>query len=158
ALNGGGLALDMGQDGIDLGHLMADFCFQDSNAVVSIFQAQAFVKLEMLLDVQISLEILNADIVHVEVLTSGDGRYAVKNILAMLRTGNRVDHDVCVRKHVVNGRGDGVGNLFGALKGYIAVEPNGEISKVAVSSSTDADAIYFEQTIHAGESGDNFLS
>src|SRR5690348_16972832 len=148
AFNGGRFTFDMGQYGVDLGHFVTDFCFQDCDPVMRVFQAEPFVKFEMLLDVQISPEILHADVVHVEVVPSRDCPYTVKNILAMLGTGNGMDHDVSVWKHIVNCGSHRVHDLFGALKGDVTVKTDGKVGEVAVPCASNAHAIDFEQTVH----------
>ena len=54
-LDGGGLALDVGEDGGDLRDVAANLRLQHGHAVVGLLQAQVLVEFEMLLDVQLAL-------------------------------------------------------------------------------------------------------
>ena len=47
--------------------------FQPGDAVVRFLQAEALVELDVLLDVQPAVEVLHADVMHVEIVARGDG-------------------------------------------------------------------------------------
>ena len=80
--DGGGLALDVSEDGGNFRDILANLGFEHGHAVVGFLQAQAFVEFEVLFHVQVALEILHADVVHVEVVAGGHGADAIENILA----------------------------------------------------------------------------
>ena len=74
----------------------------------------------MLFDVQLSFQVLHADVVDVEVVAGGNRADAVKNIFRPQGAGSGMHHHVGVRQDVVHGCSDGVRHLLGALKCHIA--------------------------------------
>ena len=87
----------MRKDGRDLRNLGAHLRFQAGHFIVSVLHAELFVEFEMLLHMQMSIQILHADVVHVEVVASGDGPDAVENIFRPARAWNRMHHHVGAR-------------------------------------------------------------
>ena len=79
-LDGGGLALDVGEDKQQFFGRPGEFGLEHGHAVVGFLQAQAFVEFEVLFDVEVALEILHADVVHVELVAGGDGADAIENV------------------------------------------------------------------------------
>src|SRR5271169_6702519 len=72
------LALDVGQDARYLGNVVAQFAFQPSDPVVSFLQNHAFIQFDVLLDMQLPANILDADVVDVEVVSGGYRSNAIK--------------------------------------------------------------------------------
>src|SRR6476661_8169877 len=157
-LDGGGLALDVGEDGRNFRHVLANFGFEDGDAVVSFFQAEILVEFEVLFHVQASLEILHADVVDVEIVASGDSADAIENILGAPGPRQGVHDHVSVRQHFMDRAGHGFRHLFGALEGHVAGHANREIGKVAVAGTANADAVHLEQAIDGGNRGDNLVA
>src|SRR5579864_1168767 len=151
ALDGGGLALDVREDVGNLRDVAAHFGFEFGDLIVRIFQRHAFVEFDMLLDVEASGEILNADVVNVEISVRRDGPDAVKNIFAMLSARQGLHGDVRVGQDAADGLRDGCRQLTGSLESHSARESYGEIGEVAVSGAPDANAIDFENSIDAGD-------
>ena len=76
------------------GNVLANLGFEDRYAVVGFLQAQAFVEFEVLLHVQMALEILHADVVHVEIVASGDGADAIEDVFRTQGARHGVHDDV----------------------------------------------------------------
>ena len=102
----------MGQYGGNLWDVTADFGFEHGNAVMSVLQAESLVQFEVLLDMQVSSQVLDAHIMHVQVIARGHGPDAVKNILRIHRARHGVHHDVGVGKDVMYCVRHCVGHLF----------------------------------------------
>jgi hypothetical protein len=109
----------------------------------------------MLFHMQGAIEVLDADIMDVQVVASGDGADAVENIFGERGPWDRTDYDIGVRKDAVDGAGDFVGDLAGTLEGDAACEADGDVGKVAVAGAANADTVHFEQAIHAPHSVDD---
>ena len=95
-LNGRRLTLDVGQDGSNFWHLLPNFFFEGSHLVVGIFERQTLVHFEMLLNVQAPIQILNADIVHIDVVAGGNAAHTVENVFSRRGPRNRMDDNICV--------------------------------------------------------------
>ena len=147
--DGGGLALDVGEDVGDFGHVAAHVGFQFGDLIMGALQGHAFVEFDVLFDVEATREILHADVVDVEVVAGGDGANAVENIFRALGARQRLHGDVGIGKDVANRGGHGFDQLLGALEGDGAGETNGKIGEVAVAGAADAHATDFEHAIDA---------
>ena len=77
ALDGGGFAFDVGEDGGDLGDLAAHLGFELGDEVVGGAEGHRLVDFEVLLDVEGVVVLLDADVVDGEVGAGGDGADAV---------------------------------------------------------------------------------
>ena len=95
-LDGCGFAFDVGEDRGNFRDVLANLGFENGHAVVGFLQAKAFVEFEMLFDVQVSLEILHAHVVHVEIVARGHGPDAIENILGAQSARHGVHDDVGV--------------------------------------------------------------
>ena len=89
SFDGGGLAFDVREDRDDLRHIVTNFGLKHGDAVMGLFQAEAFIQFQVLLDVEISLQILHADIVDVEVVARRYRADAVENIFGAHGAGGR---------------------------------------------------------------------
>jgi hypothetical protein len=100
---GRGLAFNVSKDGGDLGHVVAHVSFKFRDSIVGGLQAQVLVEFDMLLDVELAVEILHADVVDVEVVASGDGANAVEDVFRALGARQRLNSDIGVREDAMNG-------------------------------------------------------
>src|SRR5438128_5486550 len=111
-----------------------------------------------------SAEVLHADVVYVQVVAGSDSPDAIENVFSALSAGTRVHHHIGVGQNAVHAGCDRVCDLFRALKGYIARQPDRKIREVAVTGSADAYATDFQyapdfgnriddQVAHAGWTG-----
>src|SRR5579862_2384427 len=157
-LDGGRFALDMGEDGRYFRNILSNLRLEDSDAVVGFFQAQAFVEFEVLLDVQVSGEILHADIVHIEVVARGHGADAIENIFRAQGARHRVHNDVSVGQHMVDRVGDGFRHLLRTLERNVAGHAHGEVGKVAVAGAAYAHTVDFQQTIDGRNRRNNLIA
>src|SRR6202142_22787 len=157
-LDGCGLALDVGEDGRNLRDVLANLGFEDGHAVVSFFQAQAFVEFEVLFDVQVALEILHADVVNIEIVAGSNGANAIENVFCTQGAGNGVHDDVGIGQDIMHGVGDGFRHLLGALESYVAGDTYRKISEVTIAGAANAHAVDFKQTIDGGNRGDNLVA
>ena len=73
-------AFDMREDGRNLRHVLTYIRFEPGYPIVSLLQTQLLIKFEMLFDVQTPAQILDAYVVHVEIVAGGDGTNAIENI------------------------------------------------------------------------------
>src|SRR5580698_4184524 len=102
----------------------------------------------MLFNVQTPAQVLNADVMHIEVVARGHGTNAIENVLSPSRARYRTNYYVGVRQDALNSRGYGVGDLLGTLEGYVAGQADRKVGEVAVAGAANADAIHFDQSIH----------
>ena len=150
-LDGSGLAFDVCEDGRDLGDVAADIGFKLGDEGVGGAEAHGLVDFKMLLDVELVVVLLNADIVDVEVGTGGDGTDAVVDAFGARGGGNGVDDDVSSRKMASDGVGGGHGDLLGALEGQVAGHAESDVGEVAGAGAAGADAIDGEDAVDGGE-------
>src|ERR1700730_15270490 len=80
SFNGRWLALDVRQDSGDLRNLASHFRFQPCDFIMRLLHAETFVQLQMLFDVQLSIEVLDADVVNVKVVARGYSADTIKDI------------------------------------------------------------------------------
>ena len=59
-------------------HLLLHLRFQAGHPVMSVLEAEGFVQLDVLLDMQLSVDVLNADVMHVQIIARGHGANAVE--------------------------------------------------------------------------------
>src|SRR5580700_8080445 len=145
--DGGGLAFDVRQDVGDLRDVVAHIGFEFGDQIVGGLQGQVLVEFDVLLDVEVAVEILHADVVNVEVVASGDGTNAVEDIFRTLGAGQRLNGDVSVGENAVDGCRYGGHQLLGALEGDGAGEADGEVGEIAVAGAADTNASDFEHAI-----------
>src|ERR1700759_5383786 len=100
----------------------------------------------MLLDVQVTVQVLHAYVVHVHIVASRDRADAIENVLRRRCARNRMDHNISIGEQPVNGAGDLVRDLAGPLESDIASQTDGDICKIAIAGAPDAHAIYFKKT------------
>src|ERR1700686_2152613 len=142
-------ALDVSENVGNLRDVAAHVGFQFGDLVVSFFEGHALVEFDMLLDVQPTVEILDADVVHVEIVVGGNGADAVEDVFGMLGARQRLHGHVGVGQDAVHCLGDCGRQLAGALKSYGARQSYGEVGEIAVPSAANADAIDFENAVDA---------
>src|SRR5882724_11323566 len=109
----------------------------------------------MLLNVKMPMQVLHADIMHIEVLARGHGTNFVKNIFRVHGSRDRVHDYVRVGENIMNGHCHRIRDLLGALEGYVAGQSDGKIGKVAIAGTPNPYAIYFEQAIDFRNCGNN---
>src|ERR1700733_14366418 len=148
-LDGGGLALDVGEDGCDFGHVVANVGLEFSDLIVGSLESHPFVQFDVLLDMKLAIEILHRDVVDVEIVASGNGADAIKGVFRTLGAGERLNRDIGIGQNSLDRCGDRREQLFGALESDGAGEANREIGKVAIAGAPDADATDFEHPLHA---------
>src|SRR5437764_242046 len=107
---------------------------------------------------QVPVQILDTDVVHVQVVAGRDGANPVENIFRRRGPRDGVDHNVCVRKQAMHSAGHLVGNLAGALESYVARQPDRDIRKVAVAGTADAHTVHFEQALHTLQGSDDLAT
>src|SRR5579859_1248035 len=87
---------------------------------------------------QTPTEILNAHIMHAEIIARGHGPDPVKDVFVPRFPRHRMDNHVGIRKNISD-RGRNLGHyLAGALEGDVAGQPYREVGKVAVTSAAYA--------------------
>ena len=145
----------MGEDGRNFRHIAADLGFEQSDAVMSFLQAQVLVQFKVLLNVEMAMQVLHTDIMYVEILARRHGTNLVKNIFRVHCPWDRVHDYVGIRENIVNGHGDCVGDLLGALESHVARQSDGKIGKVAIAGAANPHPIHFEQSIHFRNRGNN---
>ena len=155
AFNRRRFAFDVSQDGGDFRYIPPNLRFQERYPVVSLQQSKPLIQLQMLFDVKTPTQILHADIVHIEIVPRRHGPNAVEDVLAVQSPRDRVHDDVGVGQNAVDRNCDRVHHLFGALESDIARQTNRQVGKIPVSRSPDADAIYFQHSVHFGNRSDD---
>jgi hypothetical protein len=76
---------------------------------MGLFEGHAFIKFDMLFDMEPASELLNTDVMHVEVPASCDTANAVEDVFGMLRTWERLNGYIRIGQNAVNRLGDGSG-------------------------------------------------
>src|ERR1035438_2987922 len=130
----------------------------------------------MLLDMQMAVEILHADVVDVEVIAGGDGADTIEDVFGPSRARHGMDHYVGIRQNFTHPRCDCTGRWLGArhgmdhyvgirqnfthprcdcsghllrpLKGEVAFESYGNIGEIAVAGFSKAHTLYFKHTLN----------
>src|SRR6202142_4007664 len=149
--DGGRFTFDMGKDGCDLRDLGAHFGFQAGNFVVCLFHAETLVEFQMLFDVQLAIQILHADVMHVEVVARSHSANAVENIFRAAGARNRMYHDAGGRQDFAHTGGHSIGHLLGALEGEIAFQSNRNVGEKTVPCFAETDTLHFENAVHAAD-------
>src|SRR3954470_3957263 len=119
---------------------------------MSVFEREALIELDMLLDVKLASEVLHAHVVDVQIVPRSDSANPIENILGALRPRDRAHHHVSIGQNVVDGAGHVVGDLLRALEGHVAGHSYRDIGEVAIAGATNANAINLKHTFHAGNS------
>jgi hypothetical protein len=89
-LEGGRLALDVGEDVGNFGNIVAHVGLQFGDLIVGGFEGHALVEFDVLFDVQTAGKILDTDVMHVEIIVGSDGANAVEDVLRVLRPRERL--------------------------------------------------------------------
>ena len=140
-LDGGGLGLDVGEDGGDGRDFAAHVGFKAGDEVVGLAEGEGFVDFEVLLDVEGAFELADGDVVDGEVGAGGDGADAVVDGLGEGGGGDGVDDDVGSGVDGADGVGGGHGDLFGALEGDVAGDAEGEVGEGGGAGASGAEAV-----------------
>ena len=106
--DGGRFAFDMGEDVGDLRHVVAHVGFKFGDLVVRALKGHALVEFDVLLDVKLAGEILDADVVDVQVVARGHGANAVEYILGALGAREGLDRNVSIGKNAAHCGSDGL--------------------------------------------------
>ena len=154
ALDGGRFAFDVGEDGGDLGDLAPHLGLELGDEAVGGAEGHGFVDLEVLLDVELVVVLLDADVVDGEVGAGGDGADAVVDAFGARCGGDGVDDDVGAGEVALDGGGGGHGDLLGALEGEVAGHAEGDVGEVAGAGAAGADAVDGEDAVDGGEFAD----
>src|SRR5258708_3851293 len=149
SLNRGGLALDVGKNVGDLGHVTANVGFELRDLVVGLDEGHAFVQFDVLLDVKTAGKVLHADVMYVEVMARGYCPDSIEDIFGALGSGQRLHGDVGIGKDTLDCGGHSRDELSRTLEGNRACQANGKIGKVPVASAANAHTVDFEYAIHA---------
>ena len=139
--DGGGFALDVGEDGGDFGDVVAHLGFEGGDDVVGFAERHALVYFKVLLDVERAVVLLDADVVDGEVGAGGYGSYAVEDALAEGGRGDSVDDYVRTGQAGLDGGCGCEGDLLGALEREVAGHAEGDVGEVAGAGAAGADAV-----------------
>jgi hypothetical protein len=151
ALDGGRFAFDVGEDGGYLGDLAAHLGLELGDEGVGCAEGHGLVDLEVLLDVELVVVLLDADVVDGEVGASGDSADAVVHAFGARGDGDGVDDDVGSGEVALDGGGSGHGDLLGALEGEVARHAEGDVGEVAGAGAAGANAVDGENAVDGGE-------
>jgi hypothetical protein len=151
ALDGGGLALNVSEDGGNLGDLAAHLGLELGDEGVGGAEGHGFVDLEVLFDVEGVVVLLDADVVDGEVGAGGYGADAVVDAFSAGGGGDGVDDDVGAREVAADGVGGGHGDLLGALEGEVARHAEGDVGEVVGAGAASADTVDGEDAVDGGE-------
>src|SRR2546426_11557948 len=102
-----------------------------------------------------AVQVLHADIMHIEVLARGHGTDLVKDIFRVHGSGDRAHDHVGIGENIVNGYSDGISDLLRALESHVARQSDGKIGKVAIAGTANPYAIHFEQPVDFRDCGNN---
>ena len=144
----------MGEDGGDLGDVAAHLGLELGDEAMGGAEGHGFVDLEVLLDMELVVVLLHADVVDVQVGARGDGADAVVDAFGARCGGDGVDDDVGAGEVALDGGGGGQGDLLGALEGEVAGHAEGDVGEVAGAGAAGTDAIDREDTVDGGELAD----
>ena len=117
-------------------------------------EGHGLVDFEVLLDVELVVILLHADVVDGEVGAGGDGADAVVDAFGEGGGGDGVDDDVGAGEMALDGLGGGHGDLLGALEGEVAGHAEGDVGEVAGAGAAGADAVDGEDAVDGGEFAD----
>src|ERR1700722_9181005 len=143
------LALDVGENVGFFRDVATHVGFEFSDLIVRALERHALVEFDVLLHVQAAGKILDADVVHIEILVGGHGSDPVEDVLRTLRARNRLHGHVGVGQDAVDGFRHRGSQLARALEGHGARQSYGEIREIAVPGFAYTDAIDFENAIDA---------
>src|SRR5579859_4105467 len=142
-LDGGRLAFNVGEYGGDFRNLTAHLGLNLRDLIVGLLEAESFGEFEVLFHMKTSGEILDADVMHAEVVARSHGADAVKDVFPGGFTRHGADDHVTFRKKALHGLGNLGGHLIGPLEGDIAGQSYGEIGKITIAGAANAGALHF---------------
>ena len=119
-------------------------------------EGHLLVDFEVLLDVELVVVLLHADVVNVEVGAGGDGADAVVEAFGARGGGDGVDDDVGAGEMALDRVFGGHGDLLGALEGEVAGHAEGDVGEVAGAGAASADSVDGEDAVDGGEVADKF--
>ncbi len=98
------LAFNMGENGRNFRNLGAHLGFEARHFIVRLFHAEALIEFEVLLYVQLTVQVLHADVMYVEIVSSRDCANPIENILCLPGPWNRVHNHIGRRKDLAHPR------------------------------------------------------
>src|SRR5579872_1033709 len=101
----------------------------------------------MLFHVELSVEILNGNVMNIEIAAGSYCANAVKKVFRSLGARQRLNCNIGVGKDVADCGCDGYNKLLRALKSDVAGKADGEVGKIAVASAANAYTPDFQHTI-----------
>src|SRR5690348_8490686 len=94
AFDGRRLTFNVGEDGRDFRQVAANLTFEYRHLVMGLLERKALVELQVLLDMEASAQVLDANVVNVEIGPGGDGANAIEDVLAAAGARRGVDHNI----------------------------------------------------------------
>ena len=119
-LDGRGLALDVGEDGVDLWDFVADLVFDAADEFVGLAEGHGLVDFDVLFDVELAVDRLHGDVVKDDVVARGDGADLVEDAFGDGFAGDGVDDDIGAGDDALHGGGGVADEVLGVLKGEMA--------------------------------------
>jgi hypothetical protein len=121
-LDGRGLALDVGEDGVDLRDLVADLVLDAADEVVGLAEGHGLVDFDVLFDIELAVDRLNRDIMQDDIVARGDGADFVEDAFRNGLARDGVDDDVGAGDDALHGCCGVADQVLGVLEGETARE------------------------------------
>ena len=145
--DGGGLALDVREDRIDLRSLAQDLGFEAADKTVRVDERHVFVQFHVQFNMQLAVMRLHAEIVHGYIVSCGHGAHAVEDAFSPALAGNRVNDDVGLGQRAMHSFSGGADQFAGVLKGVAARQGKREVGEVVRPGAPHARLLHRQ---HAG--------
>ncbi len=127
--DGRGLAFNVGKDVRNFRNFLTNFRFEPTHMLVRNSQRHLLIHFQVLLNVKTTMQVLNAHIMHIQVVPRGDRAHPVKNIFRRTRTRDRANDHVSVGQDPMHRPGNFVGNLSGPLKSNATRKSYGDVGE-----------------------------
>src|ERR1700704_1512775 len=112
----------------------------------------------MLFDVQLSIQVLHADVVNVKVVARRYSADTIKDIFCASRPWNRVHDDIGIGQYFAHPRSNCGRHLLRALESEIAFQANRNIGKKAVPGLTETNTLHLQHAFNRADAFEDLAS
>ncbi len=148
-LDGGRLALDVRQHGVDLGNVAQNLRFHGGDKAVRFTERLVLVDFDVQLHLQAPVVRLHAELMHRDVVASGHGAHAIEDAFGPGFAGDGVDHHVGPGQHAMHCSRGSMDQLAGVLKSESPRQRQREVGKVAGAGAPHPRPLHGQHAIHA---------
>src|SRR5271163_1152284 len=156
--DGRGLALNVGEDGIDLRDLFADFVFDAADEIVGLSERHRLVDFDVLFDVEFAAYRLDADIMQDYVVARSDRAHLIEDTFSNGLARDHMNDHVGAGDDALHRFGRGANQIFAVLEGEMAGERQSEVGEVGIAGAANARLVHGEHAIDAADPVDHPLA